>query len=207
MKWQWGICSLKKKADKCSIWSDIGCSGKTAPICESCWHSEKTAHFGELYLAKPRNERFLANCHVKWSAQKGIGEVSEGLCQTDGTPCCVFDWKRKVTFAATSKRQWSAKQIGLRSTPSLEQTPLQGMSEAVFQNNAMFASFLSEGRCPLFVQQRGDEIFAEVGCGVICRISNRTRSTSACFSLIATKRLQTFGKTPAAFRDGVRSPV
>lgn len=25
----------------------------------------KTAHFGKLYLAKPRNERFLANCHVK----------------------------------------------------------------------------------------------------------------------------------------------
>lgn len=116
----------------------------------------KTAHFGKLYLAKPRNERFLANCHVKWSTQKGIGEVSWGLCQTDGTPCCVFDWKRKVTFAATSKRQWSAKQIGLRSTPTLERTPLQGTSEAVFQNNAMFASFLREGIClPPFHAAKG----------------------------------------------------
>lgn len=68
------------------------------------------------------------------------------LCQTDGTPCCVFDWKRKVTFAATSKRQWSAKQIGLRSTALLEQTLLQGTSAAVFHNNATCASHLSEVR-------------------------------------------------------------
>lgn len=73
------------------------------------------------------------------------------LCQTDGTPCCVFDWKRKVTFAATSKRQWSAKQIGLRSAPLLEQTLLQGTSEVVFHNNAVCASRLSEvkGDVPL----------------------------------------------------------
>lgn len=73
------------------------------------------------------------------------------LCQTDGTPCCVFDWKRKVTFAATSKRQWSAKQIGLRSAPLLEQTLLQGTSEVVFHNNAVCASQLSEvkGDVPL----------------------------------------------------------
>lgn len=73
------------------------------------------------------------------------------LCQTDGTPCCVFDWKRKVTFAATSKRQWSAKQIGLRSAALLEQTLLQGTSEVVFHNNAVCASQLSEvkGDVPL----------------------------------------------------------
>lgn len=82
------------------------------------------------------------NCHVKWSAQKGIGEGSGRLCQTDGTPCCVFDWKRKVTFAATSKRQWSAKQIGLWSTPVLERGLLQGGTrEAVFHSNATCASF------------------------------------------------------------------
>lgn len=66
------------------------------------------------------------------------------LCQTDGTPCCVFDWKRKVTFAATSKRQWSAKQIGLRSAALLEQTLLQGTSKVVFHNNAVCVLRLSE---------------------------------------------------------------
>lgn len=162
MRWQWGICSLKKKSEKCFLWSDTGCSGKN---CTHLWvllTFWENGPFWKVIFSKTKEWKILVNCHVKWSAQKGIGEVSEGLCQTDGTPCCVFDWKRKVTFAATSKRQWSAKQIGLRSTPSLEQTLLQGTREAVFQNNAMFASFLSEGPCPLLMQQSEDEVFVQV---------------------------------------------
>lgn len=69
-----------------------------------------------------------------------------GLCQTDGTPCCVFDWKRKVTFAATSKRQWSAKQIGLRSAAVLEQTLLQGTARLYF---TIVLRAPSGGRWPL----------------------------------------------------------
>lgn len=37
----------------------------------------------------------------------------------------------------------------------------------------MFASFLSEGMCPLSMQQKEDEVFVGAGCCISCRISNR----------------------------------
>lgn len=120
------------------------------------------------------------NCHVKWSAQKGIGEGSGRLCQTDGTPCCVFDWKRKVTFAATSKRQWSAKQIGLWSTPVLERGLLQGGPGRLYFTVMLCVRLFTEQRemssfssLPPSFQPKAQKkkVFVERDCRACCKIS------------------------------------
>lgn len=168
---------------------------KTASICERCWYSEKTAHFGSLYLARARNERFLANCHVKWSAQKGIGEARAGLCQTDGTPCCVFDWKRKVTFAAASQRQWSAKQIGLPRPPSPELARCRVRARLYFK--IMLRARLSWARERALPGRRGQAGSLWKPPGLTCPGSSAARQRGGLCCLIATQRPQlTRGKAP-----------
>lgn len=161
--------------------------------------------FWIVIFSKSKEWKILANCHVKWSAQKGIGEVRGGLCQTDGTPCCVFDWKRKVTFAAASKRQWSAKQIGLRSPPSPEQTRRRVQARLYFK--IMLCVRLSWcGRGPLSRQHREGEVFVEVAAALSAQIAAEPGSARAwCLRSPPSARRQRAGR-PGSFLSVVGSP-